>query len=644
MLTIGVLVTWFGAAGIIWWLFDPGFSIALLCGSLVVVTGPTVVAPILRRIDVRDRISHILYWESVLVDAIGVFLAVLCFEWISPATDHDTWSPLVRFAIRVATGIGLGAAVGFAMVWVLRSHWIQDEHVNIFVLGMALFTYGACETILHESGVLAVIVAGFCLGVARPRQLKQVKRFKLELTELGVGTLFILLAGTLRLDQFQALGWGLIAGVAILAVVVRPIAILLSTMGRGYSIQEKAFLAWVAPRGIVAAFLASLFALELSADPKLQFAAELIHTFTFAVIGATVILQGLSAPAVAKLLRLQKEPRRTWLIVGDIRAVEPITAAMRACGVPCLGVGRGHSEERELSTPHVVRTDPLDRALLDDSRYADVAAVVSISPDVYFNELVCQRWAEVIGPDRCYQWSDAGLDSRGDDVFIGTPIWSHAGDPTDLVSQLESGSAAIGSMSLTEDTPDSLGSYLVPLIRVRQQDVTIAQHPGDSDPLPGDKIVLVRQRVAGLAGLVRDAVIMTESQPDFDAVVQALLERAQAAQPGLPVDDLHKLIVERELAMPTAMGAGVAIPHAYHDAVDAPQCYLASVCAGMTGDSPDGQPIRLVFLVLSPKGQAQAHLTSLAAIAALCSDIDYVELLESQNDAGRLLLRIRERE
>jgi NhaP-type Na+/H+ or K+/H+ antiporter/mannitol/fructose-specific phosphotransferase system IIA component (Ntr-type) len=640
MLTVGVLITWAGTTAAVWWLFSPTLPMAILCGSLVIVTGPTVVAPILRRISVRDRIKHILYWESVLVDAIGVFLAVLCFEWVTPDADHGTWTPIVRFAIRVGVGAAVGVGVGLVMAQVLRWHLIQDEHANIFVLAMALFTFAVCEAILHESGVLAVIVAGFCLGVARPRQLKQVKRFKLELTELGVGTLFILLAGTLRIDQFTELGWPLVAGVALLTLVIRPVAILMSTWGRGYSLQEKLFLSWVAPRGIVAAFLASLFALELGANPDFAWEAQLLHTFTFAVIGTTVIVQGLSAPTVAKILGLEKEPRRTWMIVGERDVTEEMTAALNKAGARAIGLV--HRSEGTTDTEHVIFADPLDRALIDDPRFSDVAAVVAVTPNLYFNELVCERWAQVVGEDACYHWSDAALEGPAEQQrFVGTRIWTDAGTPTELLAQIEADKLDFAQVTVEGD--QAFGKHLTPLFRIRGQ-ATSVPNGADVEWEAGDVVVTLRTRVAGLSGLVRDAVVLTDDRPDFETVVQGLLAAAGGAQPDLPMDDLHELIVERERSMPTAMGSGVAIPHAYHDAVTHPACYVANVLSGMTGETPDGKPIRLVFLVLSPSGQAEAHLKSLAAIATLCSDPEYLSLLESQDSAEAIMQRIHERE
>lgn len=644
MLTVGVLITWIGTSAAIWWLFEPEFEVAVLCGSLVVVTGPTVVSPILRRISVRDRIKHILYWESVLVDAIGVFLAVLCFEWITPDADHGTWSPVLRFCTRVGVGVGAGLAVGLAVAYVLRKHLIHDEHGNIFVLGTALFTFAVCESVLHESGVLAVIVAGFVVGVSKPQQLQQLKRFKLELTEFGVGALFVLLAGTLRLEQFTALGWELLLGVGLLTLVIRPVAIFVSAWRRNYSLQEKVFLSWVAPRGIVAAFLASLFAFELGANANFTAEAELLHTFTFAVIGTTVILQGLSAPMVARMLGLQKEPKKTWLIVGERAIAEPMAAAVNNAGGHALGLGRVHDEEREADTTVLIHADPLDRSLFDDPRFADVTAVVAISPNVYFNELICDRWAEVVGKERCFHWSE--LPEGGTQVqrLLDSHVWSGAGTPSDLLARLETGSLRFGEVALTDDEPGPTGKHLIPLFRVRDGETTIAGDRDTGNWLTGDTIITMRQPVRGLAGLVRDVMIVSGGDPELGTVVHHLLERARAIQDDLPVDELQELIIGREASMPTAMGAGVAIPHAYHETVTEPQCFVANVRAGIAAATPDGQPIRLVFLVLSPKGQAEAHLKSLATIANLCSDSDYLALLESEESEDGLLRRIEERE
>ncbi|MFT7624639.1 MAG: NhaP-type Na+/H+ or K+/H+ antiporter, partial [Myxococcota bacterium] len=262
MLTIGVLITWLGAAAALYAFAGLSPAVSLLGGSLVIVTGPTVVSPLLRRLNVRDRLFHVLYWEGVLIDAVGVFAAILCFEWAT-ATAGYLW-PVADFALRLGLGIGAGGLAGLFLDKLLRSTFIHDEMVNIFVLSFAIFLFGICDAILVESGILAVIVAGLVLGFRKPPRLRSVKRFKLELTELAIGLLFILLSARLDLQRFIEFGDVLLILLAIVMFGLRPINILVSTWGQPFDWREKAFMSWLAPRGIVAASMASLVTLRLT--------------------------------------------------------------------------------------------------------------------------------------------------------------------------------------------------------------------------------------------------------------------------------------------------------------------------------------------------------------------------------------------
>ncbi len=635
ILSIGVLVTWLGASATIYLIFRPSPSIAVLCGSLLIVTGPTVVAPILRRINVRDHLKNILYWESVLVDAIGVFLAVLCFEWITPDQTHGTWSPLLRFATRLGLGVGIGVVAGMIIVKLLRTNWVRDEHANIVVLALALFTYASSEAVLHEAGVLSVIVAGFCVALNRPPQLSRIKRFKLELTELCVGTLFVLLAGTLRVENFQAFGMDLVVAIAILSFVVRPIAMIFSTRNGGFSLQEVAFLSWVAPRGIVAAFLASLFSLKLVEAGGAPRDSLLIHTFTFAVIGATVIVQGMTAPIVAKLLGLQKEPRKTWLIVGDTAIVEALVVALSETGVPAFGLLRAQDDTEYSDNDKVLRADPLNLELLDDPRFSDVAAVLSISSNLYFNELVCERWSRVVGQKNCYHWSDSSLSKATGHPFVGSPVLAAVGTPTSVASRHGAGLLAVEARSLAGSNWESIIQTSTPIFQIRKQGAAIVE-AGSLPWSEGDMAVVARPRVRGLAGLVQSAIVVPPDLVSLDGVLRLLLEHVASRHADLPLHELHASIMERERSMSTAMGAGVMIPHAYHAGIESTECFVASVPAGIAVDTPDGEPLRLIFLVLSPSGNAGAHLGALAAIAGLCGDADYLRLLGQEKDAEAL--------
>ncbi len=671
MLTIGVLITWLGTALTLWSLLDMAPEMALLAGSLVIVTGPTVISPLLRRIGVRERIKHILYWEAVLVDAIGVFVAVLCLEWLTP-DDVYTSTPLLRFGARVALGLVAGLAAGALVAWLLHRHVIPEEQVNIFVLAVALLTYAGCEIVLHESGILSVIVAGLLIGFTRPRYLDQLKRFKLELTELGIGMLFILLAARLELAPFLEYGWHLAGAVAILLLCIRPLNIMVSTWGRRISIQERVFLSWVAPRGIVAAFMASLFALELAQHPQLAKEAAFLKTFTFAVIGTTVILQGFSAPWVARILGLEAAPRRTWLIIGDSPIVGHLVQVLRDSGVSALALLPVEQIEDEAAADgpwYMLHGDPLDRALLDDPRFADVGHVLAMSTNPYFNHLICERWLELVGPHGCHRLAAAAVgddaqnrrgaipravtsgssskyvqaeDSRSARGLIGVPLNIGKLSPEALIQGIDNGALAIKRVDVPPGEGDMLGGdYLIPLFRLGeggQIDAWDASMAEDAST-----IVAVQQRIAGLDDLVVDAVVVDEAEPTFASVVTQLLDRAINGHPSLAVGELRDSILAREKDMPTAMGSGIAIPHAYVDWDHDSRCVVANMPAGLDMRTPDGAPIRLVFLVLSPVGRAESHLRSLASIAKLAKDRSYVEVLERQQSSEALLARIHER-
>jgi NhaP-type Na+/H+ or K+/H+ antiporter/mannitol/fructose-specific phosphotransferase system IIA component (Ntr-type) len=642
MLTIGVVITWLGTAAATWHFFELSFPMALLCGSLVIVTGPTVIFPLLRRVPVKERVQQVLYWEAVLIDAVGVFIAVLCFEWLSPSGEYGAWSPVGRFALRLALGATVGISAGLLIAAALRYQLIPREKTNIFVLAIALLVYAVCDVILHESGILGVIAAGLAVGVIRPRQLEDVKRFKLELTELAIGVLFVLLAAKLRFEPFEALGWRLVAVVAIGVFVLRPLVIWTATWGRNFSLRERLFLSWMAPRGIVAASMASLFSLRLAEAYPAQ--APILETFTFAVIGTTVIVQGLTAPWVARILEVSRTPRRTWLVIAEAPVANAVVGAMSDAGARAIAMTPdSHANARRSSTDaEVIRRNPLDRSLFDDPRFADVGGVVAFTHNPYYNQRVCERWAELIDPDDCYYWGNPHELDRAAGRHLGAQAWSFV-DPHELATGVESGTLAVGAVEAPERGDDErFGDNLMPLFRVNGAGASIVE-AATSEAAAGGTIVAVRRRVPGLANLVGDAVVMTEPGPDLTNVVRRLLERAGQSANELPVGELLERVVDREQSMPTALGSGVAIPHAYHESVDRPQCYVANVPAGVRFSDPDAPPVRLVFLVLSPVGQAEDHLRSLAAIAHLANDPAYIKLLERQQSAPRLLARVRER-
>ena len=631
MLVVGSLVTWFGTSAAVFLLFGLAPALALMAGSLVIVTGPTVIAPILRRIHVKERIHHILYWEAVFVDAIGVFVAVLCYEWLVPDIADPRWHPLGRFALRILVGVGVGACVGFVVSKVLKRSWVPDEYVNIFVLACALLTFGVAHVFLTESGILAVVVAGLVVGLQRPPQITRIKRFKLQLTELGIGAVFVLLAAKLELDQFT--GWRLVALVGIVILVLRPIAVWLSTWGQKFGVREKLFLSWIAPRGIVAAAMASLFSVRLQ---ELGYAdAKYLETFTYAVIATTVTLQGLSAPWVARLLGLERSDRRTWVLVGDKSLVAALVGGLRRAGVKVV----------EVADSALTTGDPGP----DDPRFSDTQAVLCAGTTMLQNVWTQYRLGFGLRTEECFRWAtfegDAEAQDDSDDLAAHA-VWARATSAAVVVQGLKDGSHIIEVVEV--DDPSQVGRFgnaLQPLFWVDAGRAQIVSDPLDPGPPLGDLAVVLRRRVPALAGLVADVELIDDQAATFDAVLGKLMQTVARLHPDLPIDALTRGIQDRRQTMPAAIGGGIAVPHGYCQGLERSRCFLAVVPGGVVDMiAPDEFPVRLVFLLVSPLGEARQHLESLAALASLGQDLEFIDLLCRQSVPDRVSRLISERE
>lgn len=641
MLTVGVLVTWIGVAAAVHLIFGLTIEMSVMAGSLLIVTGPTVVSPLLRRMHVRSRLHHVLYWEGVLVDAMGVFCAVLSFEYISATGDSSPLVPMGRFASRFIVGTGIGLAAGLVLSEVLRRRWVSAAHTNVVVLAAALLALGTANWVLYEAGILAVIVAGLVVSFRGAPQLEGLRRFKLELTELGIGLLFILLAAKLELARFveHAPELGLL--LLVVLFVVRPLNILLVTWGQQFSWREKAFLTWLAPRGIVAASMASLFALRLA---ERGFAGALyLETITYAVIAATVLGQGLSAPAVARFLGLERPRQGAWLFIGDAALAVSLHQAMRRADgrAIALATDRGlvdHDRDPSTDPIEMAHADPTTPSVLSDSQLASAEAVVAMCTDPALNDRICSAWADVVGAPWCFRWgAEQGQEATGTSVWAGLP------SPGDVRAAMEAHTMTFDAVAPgDEDDRRRFGKRFRPMLTVTNGTTAVAP-PGDL-PDETEWVIVLRDRIPTLHGLIQDVLIIDDTAPTFADTIEALLTLAARSMPSLDVATRKQEMLDRERTMPTALGGGVAIPHIYQQGIERSACFLANVVNGLDVDGPDEQKVRLVFLVISPAEHPHEHLLSLAAIANLVNDEIFVDVLSRKRTRGQLLSLIGERE
>ncbi|MEK6224425.1 MAG: cation:proton antiporter, partial [Thermodesulfobacteriales bacterium] len=306
MVTVGVLVSWVLTSLASYLIFGLGLQISVLLGAVLVVTGPTVIIPLLRHVRPSGRVGSIVKWEGIIIDPIGAILAVLVFEVIiSGGLEKATALVVVSIFKTLIIGTVLGLAGAQLVVLILRRHWVPDFLQNPVTLMIVVFVFVCSNVIQIESGLLSVTLMGIALANQKMVSIRHIVEFKENLRVLFISGLFIILASRLTLDELNyVLNFKGFVFLFLMIVVVRPLSIFISTYFSDLHLKEKLFLSWMAPRGIVAAAVASVFALRLEQAGYEQ--AERIVDITFLVITGTVAIYGLSAFQVAKRLGLAK--------------------------------------------------------------------------------------------------------------------------------------------------------------------------------------------------------------------------------------------------------------------------------------------------------------------------------------------------
>ncbi len=380
LLTVGALITGVGGAlaarGIMGW----DWRLAALFGSLVIVTGPTVVTPLLRRIRVTHRVETVLEAEGVFIDAIGAVVALVTLQVvISPAVEDVAFGALDVFR-RIGFGMATGVVCGVLLALLLRVKRIVPEGLeNVLTLSVALALFQVSNAILPESGITSVTAAGLVVGNMRTHVGEDLREFKEQLTVLFIGMLFVLLAADVRMDEVRSLGMPGVLTVIALMFLVRPLNVAASTLGSDLTWKERSFIAWLSPRGVVAAAVASLFAQDI-ADFGIP-GGEDLRALVFLVIAVTVLLQGLTGGTVAAALGLRRPGHQGFLVVGANELGHVLGNLLRNHGEAVTFV------DHNPNACHVVEQDgfpvvygnPLEDRTLQRARVEDRAALVAVS-------------------------------------------------------------------------------------------------------------------------------------------------------------------------------------------------------------------------------------------------------------------------
>lgn len=395
------------------WILDVSWEVALLFGAISIVTGPTVIAPLLRSVRPKQNLANILRWEGIIIDPVGALLAVLVFEAIiSWGQGNVFWHSVYIFGKTVMVGLVLGAVAGWLNGVALRKHLLPQYLHNAGTLTFMLGVYALSNELAHESGLLTVTVMGIWMANMKMVPIDDILEFKESLSVLLISALFIILAARVDFGAIAELGWGLVAVLAILMLVARPLSIMLSAIGTKLNWREKLFLSWVAPRGIVAAAVSALFAFQLQ-NQGYEDAGALVP-LVFMLIIATVTLQSLTARPIARVLGVAEPAAFGFLILGANSGARAIAQALQKNEIPVVLTDTNWENVRQarMDGLKVYFGNPTSEHAATHLDLTGIGKLLVISPYKQLNSLATYHFLDWFGANSVYSLSEGEQDQK----------------------------------------------------------------------------------------------------------------------------------------------------------------------------------------------------------------------------------------
>ena len=469
LVTLGTLITLVAGGMAAHWLAEFPWSIAFLYASLVVVTGPTVIGPLLKQVRVDRQVSTILEGEGVLIDPVGAILAVVVLNAI---LNSDA------AAITVASGLllrlGIGTLVGIIGGWLLglflkNTDRLSEELKNLVVLAGLWGLFVLSQILYSESGLMATVAAGIMVKASGLPEQRLLKRFKGQLTVLFVSVLFVLLAADLSIASVFALGWGSVIAVLVLMFVIRPLSVVICTWNSGLNWRQKIFLAWVAPKGIVSASVASLFAILLTENGITG--GDAIKALVFLTIMMTVFCQGLTAGLVARVLQITLSEATGAVIVGGNNLGRLIAKLFLEAGesVMLIDTNEEACKIAESEKIPVVQRSGLDAETLEEIGIESMGTFIALTKNGEINLVLAQRAMEEFQPPRVLAVFPKSDSDSSNSNMAANPKVNQA-----FISQLsiktwntylQDGQFRLGTTSLTEEDLSFQQAQIQALIR-----------------------------------------------------------------------------------------------------------------------------------------------------------------------------------
>lgn len=405
LISLGALITFIGAGVAAHYIFGLDWRISFLFSALIIVTGPTVITPILRNIPLKKDVAAVLRWEGILIDPIGALAAMIVYEFISVEGDSGyTKQALLDFGKIVLIGMAFGISGGYALYISIKKKLVPHYLSNVVSLSMVMAIFVLSELFAHESGLLAVVVMGMYLGNSDLPSLKELFYFKELLSVLLVSILFILLAANISVeDLLLVYNKKTAILLAVVIFVLRPLTVFASTIGSSLNTNEKLFISWVGPRGIVAAGISSLFGTKLVSNGVVG--AEYITPLVFAVVLATVLLNATTARIMASWLGVFLKKAEGIIMVGASKSSRLIATYLHKnnrhvvlVDLNQLNINRAKELGLEAFTANIYADE-----LTDNIELNDVGYLLAMTGSDEINKQAINRFGKYFGENGTFR-------------------------------------------------------------------------------------------------------------------------------------------------------------------------------------------------------------------------------------------------
>jgi len=437
LITLGSLVTFFGAAIAVYYIFNLSWEISFLFSALIIVTGPTVITPILRNIPLKKDIAAVLKWEGILIDPIGALVAVLVFEFISVESGGEfTKIALIKFGKIILFGATFGFTFAHALNFSINKKWIPHYLLNVFALAAVLGVFVLSDAFAHESGLLAVVVMGMVLGNSNSTYLKELLYFKESLSILLISILFILLSANINMEDLLLIfNWKTAALFAIVVFVIRPLGVFLSTRNSTLKLNEKLFISWVGPRGIVAAGIASLFGLKLAKTGILG--AEYITPLVFMIVLGTVLLNATTARLFAKMVGVFLKKSEGIIIVGASKVSRIIAEYLKNNNrhVVLIDSNPDNISKAKALGLEAITTNIYSEKLKDNIELNDIGYLMALTANSDINKYAINKFSSQFGENGAFRL--VSKDEKLNDNKLKEGLFSQTDDYNTLTEVAE---------------------------------------------------------------------------------------------------------------------------------------------------------------------------------------------------------------